>query len=255
MSYNYFDIDRRRKESVDVQLLNTITQAIQNQLIPPNTPLLIETFQQLAPELEESRIMEILEEMVVSGLVRRSKNGYFSLTRKIPSVTYHKLEALHDLLRNNYDEVKEVISEVSLTKHYPKKQKDAEFKDRETLIMIQRKYYADSELLAFSNTYLPLKMFKDIDTLDFNQGTLYQLLEKNYPEYSFEYSRRLSSVIPSTIYVSGVLEVTRNTPVYYGRIHSFTKRYKQFEYSDVYVLANRFSFSTEYSATELKKLL
>jgi GntR family transcriptional regulator len=255
MSNTYFEIDRRRKESVDVQLFNTITQAIQNQLIPQNTPLSIEVLQQLAPELEESRIIEILDEIVSNGIARKSKNAYFSLARKVPSVTYHKLEALHDLLQNHYDDVREVISEVALTKHYPKKQKDAEFKDREPLFMVQRKYYADNELIAFSNTYLPVKIFKDIELLDFNQGTLYQLLEKHYPEYSFEYSRRLSSVIPSTIYVSGVLEVTRNTPVYYGRIHSFTKRYKQFEYSDVYVLANRFNFSTEYSTTELKKLL
>lgn len=255
MTHAYFEIDRRRKESVDIQLFNTITQAIQKQLIPPNTPLSVETLQNLAPELDEAKLVEILEEIVANGLARKSKNSYFSLTRKFPSITYQKLEALHDLLLNHYDEVREVISEVTLTKHYPKKQKDAEFKDRETLLMVQRKYYADNELLAFSNTYLPVKMFKDIESLDFTQDTLYQALEKHYPDYSFEYSRRLSSVIPSTIYVSGILEVTRNTPVYYGRIHSFTKRYKQFEYSDIYVLANRFSFSTEFSATELKKLL
>jgi len=255
MNHPYFEIDRRRKESVDIQLFNTITQAIQKQLIPPNTPLSVETLHSLTPELSENQIIDVLEEVMRNGLVRKSKEGYFSLTRKFPSITYHKLEALHDLLVDAYNEVREEISEVSITKHYPKRHKDTEFKDREMLFMVQRKYFADNELIAFSNTYLPLKMFKDIDKVDFTQDTLYKTLEKNYPEYNFEYSRRISSVIPATIYVSAVLQITRNTPVYYGRIHSFTKRYKQFEYSDIYVLANRFSLTTEFSATDLKKLL
>ena len=51
------------------------------------------------------------------------------------------------------------------------------------------------------------------------------------------------------------MNIARNTPVYYARKHSFTQRYKQFEYVDFYVLANRFIFTQEFSATDLKKLL
>jgi DNA-binding GntR family transcriptional regulator len=253
--HHTFEIDRRRKESVDIQLFNSITQAVQKQLLPPNTQLDLTVLHELVPELSEQRIIEILDEIVSNGIARKSGKDYFTLTRKFPSMTYHRLEALHDMLHSQYTHVIEEISEIGITKHYPKRFKDAEFRDREPLYFIQRKYYAEHELIAFSNSYLPVKMFKDLDTLDLTQGTLYTCLIENYPEYSFEYSRRISSVIPASIYVSEVLNISRNTPVYYGRIHSFTKRYKQFEYGDIYVLANRFSFSTEFSATELKKYL
>jgi DNA-binding GntR family transcriptional regulator len=253
--HHTFDIDRRRKESVDIQLFNSITQAVQKQLLPPNTQLNIDELHELVPELTVQQIASILDEVVQTGVARKNGKDYFTLTRKFPSVTYHRLEALHDMLNSHYTHVREEISEIGITKHYPKRFKDAEFRDREPLYFIQRKYYADHELIAFSNSYLPVKMFKDLDKVDLTNDTLYVCLKNNYPEYSFEYSRRISSVIPSTIYVSDVLNISRNTPVYYGRIHSFTKRYKQFEYGDIYVLANRFSFSTEFSATELKKLL
>jgi DNA-binding GntR family transcriptional regulator len=250
-----FDIDRRRKESVDIQLFNSITQAVQKQLLPPNTQLSVDELHELVPELSKQKVSEILDEVVQTGIARKSGKEYFTLTRKFPSVTYHKLEALHDMLSSQYSHVREEISEFGITKHYPKRFKDAEFRDREPLYHIQRKYYADHELIAFSNTYLPVKMFKDLDKIDLTQDTLYTCLKNHYPDYSFEYSRRISSVIPATIYVSEVLNISRNVPVYYGRIHSFNKRYKQFEYGDIYVLANRFSFSTEFSATELKKYL
>jgi|GEM_PF-3067397 len=255
ISQPLFEIDRRKKESVDVQLYNTIVQAINKQLLPSNTLLQLDTLQSFVPELSQERILEILDDVVNAGLARKHNDGYVTLTRKFPHITYHRLEALHDILQAQYANVREEIAQVSITKHYPKKFKDAEFKDRELLCMVQRKYYVHDQLIAFSNTYLPLKMFNNIEKVDFSQGTLYETLQREYPEYSFEYSRRISSVIPSTINVSDVLEVTRNTPVYYGRIHSFTKRYKQFEYCDMYVLANHFTYSREFSTTELKKIL
>lgn len=255
MTYTFLEIDRRRKESVNIQLFNAITHAIQKQTIPPHTPLSVKAIHELVPELSHEAITSILDEVVASGIARRSNGNYFTLMRKFPAVAYQKLNALHELLNAQFNDVKEEISETGFTKHYPKRFKDAEFKDREPLFMIQRKYYGDGELIAFSNTFLPLRLFKDIDKIDFNNDILYNTLAQHYPDYSFEYSRRISSAVPASIYVSDVMKISRNTPMYYARIHSFTQRYKQFEYADFYVLADRFIFTQEFSATDLKKLL
>lgn len=255
MSFPYLDIDRRRKESVHIQLFNAITHIIQKQVIPPNTPIFIDVIHELVPELSVKEVTAILDEVVASGIARKHHNIFYTLMREIPAVTYLKTSALHDLLHAHYSDVTEEISETGFTNHYPKRFKDADFKDREPLFMVQRKYYGDGDLIAFSNTYLPVRLFKDIDKVPFTEQSLYATLKQHYPDFTYDYSRRVSSALPASIYVSKIMNIARNTPIYYARKHSFTQRYKQFEYVDFYVLANRFIFTQEFSATDLKRIL
>ena len=61
-----------------------------------------------------------------------------------------------------------------------KKRNILNLNENEELFQLARIYYADEEPLNYTTTYLPYKLFPDIDLYDFSQVSLYKILEDKY---------------------------------------------------------------------------
>lgn len=61
-----------------------------------------------------------------------------------------------------------------------KRQRALSLSDKDKVFFLSRVYYADEEPINYTRTYVPYKLFKDIEKHDFSKESLYQVMEKEY---------------------------------------------------------------------------
>lgn len=110
---------------------------------------------------------------------------------------------------------------------------------------LERIYHADSHPLCYTSTTLPYYVFRDIETYDFQENSLYKVLEEHYHVKITTTSLKLKA-IAAYDQLARHLNVSNDTPLLYSRgltygiheeevipIELFTNYYltTQFEYS------------------------
>lgn len=110
---------------------------------------------------------------------------------------------------------------------------------------MERIYYADGNPLCYTSTTLPYQVFRDIETYDFKENSLYKILEETYHVEITTTSLKLKA-ISAHDKLARHLNVSRDTPLLYSEgltygihkekeipIELFTNYYltTQFEYS------------------------
>lgn len=120
-----------------------------------------------------------------------------------------------------------------------------QLKKADPVFHLKRIYYADNRPLCLTDAVLPYQIFRDIETYDFEENSLYKVLEKNYQIKITTTSLKLKA-ISAYDELAEYLEVSQDTPLLhsigltYGKcgdreipIELFMNHYltTQFEYS------------------------
>jgi DNA-binding GntR family transcriptional regulator len=80
---------------------------------------------------------------------------------------------------------------------------------------MKRIYFADNEPLCYTQTTLPYQRFRDIETYDFQEQSLYKVLEESYHTKITTTSLKLKAVTAHEKLAS-YLNVTKGTPLLYS---------------------------------------
>ena len=118
-------------------------------------------------------------------------------------------------------------------------------KKRRSGFFMERIYFADGSPLCLTSTVLPYQLFREIETYDFEQNSLYQVLEEQYHIQITTTSLKLKAV---SAYgnISRFLNVEEDTPLLYsdGITYGIQKdREVPIELFQNYYLTSRFEYS------------
>ena len=110
---------------------------------------------------------------------------------------------------------------------------------------MERIYFADGSPLCLTSTVLPYQLFREIETYDFEQNSLYQVLEEQYHIQITTTSLKLKAV---SAYgnISRFLNVEEDTPLLYsdGITYGIQKdREVPIELFQNYYVTSRFEYS------------
>ncbi len=118
-------------------------------------------------------------------------------------------------------------------------------KKADPVFFMERIYFADGSPLCFTSTVLPYQLFREIETYDFEQNSLYQILEERYHIQITTTSLKLKAV---SAYgnISKSLNVEEDTPLLYsdGITYGIQKDQEvPIELFQNYYLTSRFEYS------------
>ena len=118
-------------------------------------------------------------------------------------------------------------------------------KKADPVFFMERIYFADGSPLCLTSTVLPYQLFREIETYDFEQNSLYQVLEEQYHIQITTTSLKLKAV---SAYgnISRFLNVEEDTPLLYsdGITYGIQKdREVPIELFQNYYLTSRFEYS------------
>ena len=118
-------------------------------------------------------------------------------------------------------------------------------KKADPVFFMERIYFADGSPLCLTSTVLPYQLFREIETYDFEQNSLYQVLEEQYHIQITTTSLKLKAV---SAYgnISRLLNVEEDTPLLYsdGITYGIQKdREVPIELFQNYYLTSRFEYS------------
>lgn len=109
---------------------------------------------------------------------------------------------------------------------------------------LERIYYADDMPINLTSTYLPYKLFLGIDSYDFSNESLYDIIEREYSVHLTNATRSIEAVLARGE-VAEHLEVKAGTPIlYFGCVTHAEVRGKQLpiENFDCFYRSDKFKF-------------
>ncbi|PAT01688.1 transcriptional regulator [Candidatus Izimaplasma bacterium ZiA1] len=126
----------------------------------------------------------------------------------------------------------------------PKKRKKLSLNMNDKVFNLARIYYADDTPINYTDTNLPAKYFKGIETYDFEENSLYKVLEDDYNVTVTNAIRSVEAVSSDEV-ISSYLKIKEGTPlilfstVTYGLVNG---REVPIEYFDCYYHTDQFKF-------------
>lgn len=116
------------------------------------------------------------------------------------------------------------------------------------LYEVKRVFVSDETPLVFTTSYMPIKLFKDLDKLprsEFESKTLYHAVEENYGMPTI-HNDELIGIRPADKEVGEVLNLDTGSPVLFMEMLSFTYKSKPYEYRRAYLAAGEKMVAREY---------
>jgi GntR family transcriptional regulator len=108
----------------------------------------------------------------------------------------------------------------------------------QNLYEVQRLFSTKNQPVIYTVSYLPCKLFADLEKLPtslFEKVTLYEILEKNYGIPTI-YNHELFRAVSADERIAARLETTPGRPLLFIEMQSFTYKDKPYEYRESYCL-------------------
>jgi len=104
------------------------------------------------------------------------------------------------------------VLHVGIIESFPKRRRELEISESDKLLQIDRVYYADAEALNRTVTYLPIKLFPGLGKHDYENESLYEVLENNYDVTITRATRTIEAVLAKGE-IAELLEVDEGMPI------------------------------------------
>ncbi|MDC7248680.1 MAG: GntR family transcriptional regulator [Sphaerochaetaceae bacterium] len=194
------------------QVGNSIIQKIEDGIYKtgeaiPSERELIEYF-----NVSRITIRKAIDELVAKGFLTKvqgkgtyvksgiHRQNLFSLTSCKNDIEKQGMVPSTKIIDSRVEEVNEEIA------------KSLKLDDKDLVFTLERVYYADGIPVNYTTTHLPLKLFPDIDKIDFHNKSLYETLESKYGVKLIEATRTIEAAIPND-QIASVLDLSPNMPV------------------------------------------
>lgn len=121
-----------------------------------------------------------------------------------------------------------------------------ELDEKEEVYVLHRIRYGNDEPIAVEYTYVPAKVFEDIDHMDFSRVSLYDYMDsKGHMPKKF---RQKLQIVEVNERERGFLELHENDPVYYLEFIGYDELGLVVEYTESYARCDKFEFRFENQA-------
>lgn len=116
-----------------------------------------------------------------------------------------------DIINMGMEPSRKVLN-VGIIESFPKRRRELEISETDKLLQIDRVYYADQEALNRTVTYLPIKYFPGLEDHDYEQESLYEVLENHYDVTITRATRTIEAVLAKGE-IAELLEVDEGMPI------------------------------------------
>lgn len=238
-------IDRQSFVPFYIQVIDLLTEYIDNNQLPPGHLLPGET--ELCQTFDVSRtvIRQALQELVYKGLIYKEKGrGTFVAKPKIHEGLFQELTGFYqDMVAKGHRPESDVLKQdlVQATK------KVAEYLDLEPgteLIQIDRLRYINQEPIVFVTTYLPYEICPELLQVDLTNQSLYAYLENEHGLQIASGKRFLEAVVANQMEAE-LLQVDLGAPLILLNSVSYLKDGTPIEFFHAVHRGDRSRFETE----------
>lgn len=167
-------------------------------------------------------IRKAIDELTSEGyLYKIHGKGTFVKNTKIENDLFSIVSCTEDIIKAGLTPVRVVI-ESTIVKADLKRSKALRIPLGQEVFKLDRVYYAGTDPINRTTTYLPYKYFPNIDSYDFAKMSLYDVLEHEYKVEITKAKRALEAVGASEA-TAGYLEVKPGTPILLFRATTYGK--------------------------------
>jgi GntR family transcriptional regulator len=198
----------------------------------------IESQRELSADLEVSRnaVKYALKRLQYDGDIRVKERQGIEINKK-RDINLLSMKPMSNELKQTKMHIKHISSEVIKT---PASLVDF-FENTTELVEIKRIRFDDNDVVSFEISYLDNRKFQDIASIDFNERSLYQILENRYgklPTYGYE---NITCVLANENLATR-LNVKINTPLYQVDSYNYSDDDKAVEHTAQFLPANKIKY-------------
>lgn len=232
------------------KIIEIFIQKITSKELLPGDDLPSES--ELITQYQVSRITirRALDELCRLGYIEKmqGKRAFVKNTAKMQELTsiYSYTE---EILRNGMTPSRKIIhSKLRLcTKD---EERALSLQKTDAVFSLERVYYADASPLCYTTTALPYLVFRDIEHYDFEENSLYSIIETDYKIPITKTSLKLKAVTAS-LEIAELLDISISTPLLYSTAityGTYLNKEIPIETFSTYYLTDKF----EYTLTQLR---
>ncbi len=230
------------------QLKQIIINSIENEEIKadeaiPSEPKLMQTYQ-----LSRTTVRKALDELVNEGyLYKKQGKGTFVKGRGFKQGLIKLTGCSEDIKRYGLTPRPHVL-DTCIKKPSKKVAKMLEISEEESTFYIERVMFGDDMPINKNKSYIPYHLVPNIEKLDFNQESLYKVLEKDY-NIKIEKAIRTVEAILANEEVALQLQVQEGAPVmlFKGQVFAMLTNQRKVivEYFEAIYRSDQFQFYIE----------
>jgi len=209
---------------------NDLLSKIKDGTYKPNTLIPKETELMTIYDVSRPTIRQAIQALVDNGLLaKRKKRGTIVKQNKISQEFTHTIESYNDDVKNKGLTPKTRV--ILLQKELPNEdvRKHLEIDQNSYVFKLVRLRYADEQPVVLVTSYIPYKVFPDLDKFDFNEVSLYDTLDSH--DCHITQVRRKLEVMAADETTSDLLNIDENDPIFYFHTIGTTQNDTPAEYS------------------------
>jgi len=209
---------------------NDLLSKINDGTYKPNTLIPKETELMEIYGVSRPTVRQAIQALVDKGLLaKRKKRGTIVKQNKISQEFTHTIESYDDDVKNKGLTPKTHV--ILLQKELPNNEvcEHLEIGKNDYVFKLVRLRYADDQPVVLVTSYIPYKVFPDLDKFDFNDVSLYATLDSH--ECPILQVRRKLEVLSADETTADLLNIDENDPIFYFHTTGTTKNDVPAEYS------------------------
>lgn len=209
---------------------NDLLSKIKDGTYKPNTLIPKETELMEIYGVSRPTVRQAIQALVNKGLLaKRKKRGTLVKQNKIAQEFTHTIESYDDDVKNKGLKPKTHVILLQRELPNPEVCEHLEINKNDYVYKLVRLRYANDQPVVLVTSYIPYKVFPDLDKFDFNQVSLYDTLDShNCP--ILQVSRKLE-VLAADETTADLLNIDENDPIFYFHTTGTTSGNVPAEYS------------------------
>ena len=235
-------IDKNSATPLHVQIHDFLRKSILSDELESDSPIPSE--RELAEDLAVSRmtVRQALNALRKEGLIYQKRGrGTFVSARKF-DVHSRNLNGFSDEMKRRGMSPKSLVMEMGKETANRETAERLNLSGADEVFKIKRLRLADYIPMAIETTYLPAEMFADLERFDFEQNSLYQILENNYGMNVYAAAEDLEASICDD-QISEMLGVRKKSPLLIVYRTVFTQDNQPIEFTKSVYRADRYRAS------------
>jgi DNA-binding GntR family transcriptional regulator len=248
--FSHIRIDRRSSLPLYLQLSNAIKSLIVDRVFHYQEPL--PTIDEVASlfEVDQDVVDKSYQQLVFENYVIFNDGSYLAYQYDLTANFITELIKLYDAIKmmGLTPSVKTLAQ--TIVKVDQKFHQKSKFKKGESLLYIRRIYYGNETPLIVLDTYIPLELFPNIETILTDEKPIYDVFAINYHRFVSQ-SKRLLAVVNLPKDLSSIFKVRTGTAGYFVTSLTYDQHHQQVDYTEGWS-SNNYVFQTEVNLQEVK---